>query len=180
VTPDRIHAIGLAGRLLTYPAAGYADDLRAFRAVCADLSLDEASRLDALVKAAEESTVEGLQEMFTQTFDLTPSCALEVGWHLFGEDYQRGEFLARMRGALREHEIPEGSELPDHLASLLALVACSEPSTTDDLVRDALTPAVGKMLDGLEKVESIFSPLLRVVHQLLTVGPPASREVCRV
>jgi len=39
------------------------------------------------------------------TFDINPACALEVGWHLFGEDYMRGQFLVRMREELSKYEI---------------------------------------------------------------------------
>ena len=31
-----------------------------------------------------------IEETFTRTFDVNPACALEVGWHLFGEEYARG------------------------------------------------------------------------------------------
>ena len=63
-----------------------------------------------------------LEELYTRTFDINPVCSLEVGWHLFGEDYNRGAFLVRMRGLLREHGIEEGAELPDHLESVLRVL----------------------------------------------------------
>jgi len=176
----RAAAIGLASRLLTYPAPGYGSDLRAFRDACEALELAGASDLGPLVTLAEGSPVERLQELFTQTFDLTPSCALEVGWHLFGEDYARGEFLARARGLLRTHGIAEGHELPDHLASLLALLPNLDPDTASDLVREAVVPAIDKMVTGLDRLESPFSPLLRVLRRLLVADAPASPEVCHV
>ena len=48
---------------------------------------------------------------------------LEVGWHLFGEEYTRGLFLVRLRGEMRDRGIEESSELPDHVAHVLAVVA---------------------------------------------------------
>ncbi len=44
-----------------------------------------------------------VEEAFTRTFDVNPACALEVGWHLFGEEYTAAMFLVRMREELRKH-----------------------------------------------------------------------------
>ena len=44
-----------------------------------------------------------VEEAFTGTFDVNPACALEVGWHLFGEEYARGMFLVRMREEMRKY-----------------------------------------------------------------------------
>ncbi len=48
------------------------------------------------------------EELYTRTFDLNPVCALEIGWHLFGEDYERGAFLVRMRDQLRRARARRG------------------------------------------------------------------------
>ena len=78
-----------------------------------------------------------LEEAYTRTFDVNPACALEIGWHLFGEDYMRGQFLVRMRGELAKYGIPESSELPDHLTHVLAVIA----AMPDDEARDSRTRA---------------------------------------
>jgi nitrate reductase delta subunit len=120
---------------------------------------------------------EDLQELFTRTFDLNPVCALEVGWHLFGEEYERGAFLVRMRQALRAHGIAEGGELPDHLASMLLLVTKLDADDSDVLVANALVPAVVKMLEPLEKSESPFLPLVKAIRRMLAACAPAGAEV---
>ena len=122
-------------------------------------------------------TSNDLQELFTRTFDLNPVCALEVGWHLFGEEYERGAFLVRMRQALREHGIAEGGELPDHLASMLLLVTKLDADDSDVLVANALVPAVVKMLEPLEKSESPFLPLVKAIREVLAACAPAGAEV---
>ena len=42
-------------------------------------------------------SVEDLQELYTRTFDWNPDTSLEIGWHLYGENYERGEFLVEVR-----------------------------------------------------------------------------------
>lgn len=174
MTTERLTAIAAAGRVLQYPADGYAADLHSFADLCRKLDCASAP-LDAFVDRAGQTTVGSLQELFTQSFDLTPECALEVGWHLFGEDYERGAFLVRMRDQLRAHAIEEGVELPDHLASLLALVAAA-PSETRALVDDALLPATGRMAAGLEKSASPFHPIMEALRGLLAAEAASAGE----
>lgn len=176
---DRLNAIAAAGRALQYPAAGYAENLQQLAALCATLECPQALALQELADRASSSTVESLQELFTQTFDLTPACALEVGWHLYGDEYERGAFMVRMREQLRHHQIEEGTELPDHLASLLELVA-RVPDETGALIDDALVPAIGKMLAGLEKNASPFHSIMAALGGLLAAEAAAARESAHV
>jgi len=166
-----------ASRLVTYPETNYLADLDALVAEAAGRDLEAARELAAFATRMNGLPVDELQELFTRTFDLNPVCALEVGWHLFGEEYERGAFLVRMRQALREHDVPEGCELPDHLASLLRLLPRLDPDEADLLVVHALTPAVDKMLGPLEQGESPFLPLMKAIRRLLAARVAAGPEV---
>jgi nitrate reductase molybdenum cofactor assembly chaperone len=64
-----------------------------------------------------------VQEAYTQTFDLNPTCSLDVGYYLFGEDYQRGVFMAHLRESQEAVGMEAGPELPDHLPVLLRWLA---------------------------------------------------------
>ena len=109
-----------------------------------------------------------LQELFTRTFDLNPVCTLEIGWHLFGEDYQRGEFLVKMRGRLRERAIEESTELPDHLTHALRLLDLMEAEEAAEFVEELLLPALGKMHHGWKDNHNAFWPLLEATFTLLS------------
>jgi nitrate reductase delta subunit len=89
------------------------------------------------------------QELYVQTFEFNPACTLEIGWHLFGENYERGEFLVRMREQLRRHRIAESTELPDHLTLLLPLVARMSHDEATQLVGEFILPAVAKILSAI-------------------------------
>ena len=90
-----------------------------------------------------------MQELYVQTFEFNPACTLEIGWHLFGENYERGEFLVRMREQLRRHGIAESSELPDHLCHILPLLDRLDPEEAADLVGQFVLPALAKIKDAL-------------------------------
>ena len=62
------------------------------------------------------------EELYIKTFDLNKAGTLDLGWHLFGEDYNRGLFLVKLRQHLRFLEIPETSELPDHVSQVMRIL----------------------------------------------------------
>ena len=118
------------------------------------------------------SEVTELEELFTRTFDMNPLTCLEVGWHLYGEDYKRGEFLVKMRQALAQYHLPESEELPDHMSHCLQLLARMEPEEAPVLAEGYLLPALKKILTGL-KPENPFRGLLEGLESLFVdlIGP---------
>ncbi|HYM12925.1 MAG TPA: molecular chaperone TorD family protein [Bryobacterales bacterium] len=156
----------LAG-LLVYPENGYAVRVAACRASLADAAPPAAAALDELALWAQAHTTEQAQEQFVQTFDLNPVCSLEVGWQLFGENYDRGDFLVRMRGRLREHGIRESAELPDHLSHVLPLLGRLEPAAAAEFWSASVRPALQKMLDSLQGGANPLAGALRAVFLAL-------------
>lgn len=90
------------------------------------------------------------QELYVQTFEFDPACTLEIGWHLFGENYERGEFLVRVRSELRRYDIPESTELPDHLTHLLPLLERMERLEAARFVGQFLLPALTKIASAVK------------------------------
>jgi len=91
-----------------------------------------------------------IEEAFTSTFDVNPACALEVGWHLFGEEYSRGLFMVRMREEMRKHGIEEGGELPDHITHVLSIIGAMPDDEATKFVTACVLPAVKKMLAAFD------------------------------
>jgi len=165
------------GRLVTYPRESYLEDV--------DATGEDLGRLDSELRAAFVpfgDAMRGLstdqqQELYTRTFDLNPMCTLDLGWHLFGEQYERGAFMVRMRQALDRHCIVENGELPDHLSHLLQLAACLDPDAARALLDDALRPGLDKMLASLESADTPFKALLVTVRSVLLAHAAAAEEV---
>ena len=162
----------LFAALLEYPGPDYrerighaAEGLRTV-APCAAASLEEFARCTAGL------SVETLQELYTQTFDLNPSCALEVGWHLFGESYERGEFLVKMRQQMRRFALTESVELPDHLSHALAVLGRMSAEEADEFASACLFPALDKMRGALEGKNNPFEHVLETTAKLLESRHP--------
>jgi nitrate reductase assembly molybdenum cofactor insertion protein NarJ len=110
------------------------------------------------------------QELYVQTFEFNPACTLEIGWHLFGENYERGEFLVRMREQLRRYGVAETSELPDHLTHLLVLIERMEHDEAAELAGQFLLPALAKIQDGLK--DNAYGSLIAAIQAKLEADYP--------
>jgi nitrate reductase assembly molybdenum cofactor insertion protein NarJ len=108
-----------------------------------------------------------VEEAFTRVFDVDPACALEIGWHLFGEEYARGTLLVRMREELRRYGIAESSELTDHITHVLAVVAAMPAAEAERFVGACVGPAVEKMRLALAGKETPYGHVINCLSAYL-------------
>jgi len=161
------HLLHLFARLLRYPRGQHR---AAAGRLAARLSryLPEASRaLEAWLPFAREAPLAEQEEAFTRAFELTPLCALEIGWHLFGEEYARGMLLVRLRRELARHGIDESGELPDHLALVLRLLARMELPAASAFASACVLPALARMEVLLRQSQDPHAGLLTALRLLL-------------
>lgn len=155
--------------VLTYPGPDYRAALEALReqlpAECLVYAAPCVAAIGALSPTAQ-------QELFTQTFDLNPLCSLELGWHLFGENYERGLLLVRLRRELRAATIPEYGELPDHLTYALRLLPRMEHDQAEDLVAAIILPALVRMIQALRGKNNPYEQLLQSLAVLFRLDFP--------
>jgi len=134
-----------------YPEEGFGEAAVAIQAVVDAAAPEAAKVLRPWTEWVRDSALEEVQELYIRAFDMNPSGCPEIGWHLFGENYERGELLVEMRSLLRELEIPETMELPDHLCHVLPVLARDRAGDAEPLARRLLAPALQKMLEGHTK-----------------------------
>lgn len=145
-SPAVLHALA---DLFAYPdEAGAARARAALKVLSADGPALRAE-VEPLARALHAEPEVALEEAYARTFDWNPTGSLDLGWHLFGERYERGAFLAELRGRLRSAGVEEGEELPDHLPTCLRLVARLGREAAP-LAREALVPALSRLRLGLK------------------------------
>lgn len=139
---------------------------------------DQPVGLDEFVAGIRALSLADLQELYTRTFDLNPVCALEVGYHLFGENYKRGEFLANLRETEGSFELGQENQLPDYLPVLLRLLTkLQDKELRRSLIGECLIPAIDKMLRPLRESDNPYRFLLAGVRATLqTEVPEVSAE----
>ena len=170
---DNRRLLNLFSQLLSYPQEGYLGLVEACRPLVAEVDVESADHLGCFGEQLSGQNTDELQELFVRTFDLNPICALEVGWQLFGDNYDRGDFLVRMQDELRRCGVERSTELPDHLCHMLLLLGRMEPDRAHELATTAVLPAVNKMLAGLEGKSIPHEHVLRAATRVLEACYPA-------
>jgi nitrate reductase delta subunit len=164
---DRYHTLRALAGLLGYPGETYLQSAEMLYVLLGDALPEAAQSMAAFGAYAEPLDSRELEENYARTFDINPACALEVGWHLFGEEYARGMLMVRLRGELRECGIEESSELPDHITHVLALLAAMPHEEARRLAQSCVQPAVDKMHAALVKNDSPYQHVLRCLALVL-------------
>ncbi|MBI4537885.1 MAG: molecular chaperone TorD family protein [Gemmatimonadetes bacterium] len=133
-------------RILEYPGPQVAATARECARLLADESTEAAALLEPFAAYAEAAPLPSLEEAYTSAFELSPAYCAYVGYHLFGESYKRSLFLVGLRELYRSRGLPEGKELPDHLAVILRFLATGDTGTDgEELIREAVLPVLDVM-----------------------------------
>ncbi|MEI6223587.1 MAG: nitrate reductase molybdenum cofactor assembly chaperone [Deltaproteobacteria bacterium] len=153
--------------LLSYPATDPVPAARRCRTLVGDG--DSARHLDRFVTRAEAALPHEMEEVYSATFDLEPTCAPYVGHHLCGEGPKRGVFMAKLADVYRQDGFEGGTirgELPDHVAVVLRyLAAVQSGSSRQALLRDALVPALDKMLEAPLGQDNVYRSVLAALRE---------------
>lgn len=154
--------------VLEYPTENWRDRLDDFSKQSRLTGRSDSVYFADFYRMADETPILELQEFYTRTFDLSPVCALEIGYHLFGEDYKRGAFLARLRETENPYELCQENQLPDYLPVVLRLLARME----DEELRAEMTgfcvlPALNKMGEQLEKKKNWYGNAINFAEETL-------------
>lgn len=154
--------------LLDYPVA----DWQSRCDECKELLTAEresfVSQFSLFASETQRLSLSELQELYTRTFDLSPVCALDIGYHLFGENYKRGVFLANLRETEAPFDLGQEHQLPDYLPVLLRLLAkLDEEDLRSALIVDCMIPALEKMLKTLSEGENPYRHLIAAVNTKL-------------
>lgn len=162
--------------LLAYPDESFPTRVAEARSVLAVHAPAAAAALEPLAGRAAEGDASSWEELYTRTFDWSPERALELGWHLYGEQYDRGAFLVRMRAHLRAAGVEEGAELPDHLGTVLRLLPRLPDADAQRLAAEAVVPALAKVQAGFGDEPNPYRDVLRAVAALVPPAPAVTPE----
>jgi len=127
-----------------------------------------AGSLRSLAVYLENDGTREAEERYTALFDVNPVCTLHVGYHVFGDTYPRGEFLAGLCAELRKADVSTRGDLPDYLPTLLRLLErIEDPEDRAHLRRLALLPAVLRMGGMLAESSDPWSGIVRALPEVL-------------
>jgi nitrate reductase delta subunit len=162
--------------LLRYPADGGRERIRRRLDELSAAAPDLQGDLQTMSEYAESRCESELEEVFTKTFDSNAERALELGWHLHGENYARGAFMVRMRALLREHGVEERGELPDHVSHVLPVLARAPEDLAAALARGVVSPALDKIAEGFADEANPYYGVITSLRKYLASGYGAEGE----
>lgn len=144
---ERALLLSLLAELLDYPTERLAEQARR----CEELILEVAPAAAGLVRAlrafAETTSLGEQEEVYTGFFDLNPVCYPYLGYHLFGESYQRSAFLLALREQYRAYGFEyRGAELADRLSVALRFLTVADDDACREFVSEGILPALRRML----------------------------------
>lgn len=153
--------------------SGYpGNDLLTAVADCAEglerLNSAAAAPMASFAVALQGRSAAEMEELYTSTFDLQPSCHPYVGYQIFGEGQQRTLFLVHLQQLYRQHDYSACSELPDHLTTILDFIgSLSDQDCAQELIRDGLLPALEKISAELDATDNPYLPLMEAIQHFL-------------
>jgi nitrate reductase delta subunit len=175
MSDPKIVAYNLLAKALTYPDAAYLGTLEQCREALQDLCPESAAHVAAFAERVAGTSLAELEELYIRTFDLNPLGALDLGWQLFGEEYNRGLFLVKLRTLMHQFHLADTAELPDHITHVLAILARMDDEAAVDFATACVIPAMRKVLDGVPK-DNPYRGLVEAAMQLLETRYGAALE----
>lgn len=133
--------------LLEYPVA---PALQKAEEALSRIAPEIAATVRKFIGFSASRSIQRIQELYTVTFDMQPVCYPYIGYHLYGESYKRGAFMAQLNETYRAVNFSAGLELPDHLPAILRFLGQSEENRSGEfgraLIGSGVIPALEKML----------------------------------
>lgn len=157
----------LIGELFTYPKCTLTDVIGHFKWIC-EYYQGTRAYIDAFKRHLSSLPVKSQKEYYIKTFDVQALCYLDIGYVLFGEDYQRGEFLVFLKNEYRKTHLDWGTELPDHLTNVLFLMYISKDDEfKKEFAYCLLIPAIREMIRNFHSDNNVYKGLLEMLLIIL-------------
>lgn len=154
------------GQLLDYPDEQLSVHARECQQLLAGHLPNAEAEMETFLEFVESESLGRMEELYTATFDVTPTCYIFAGYILLGESFKRGEFLVRLGEKYRQHDFSPGDELADHVAVIFRFLATLDESEMlrAELIRDCLLPVMRKMIAGFKKDAERINPYRYVLQ----------------
>jgi nitrate reductase delta subunit len=162
---------GLFAKMLDYPDAGSRNTARECVRHLQKSHAGIAKEVQTFSDFVIDQSMESLEELYTQTFDLTPTTSLYFGYHLFGETPKRSEFLVQLTEAYKANSFSHGIELADHLGVMLRFLSVANDAEFGlPLIEECILPTLVKTEKELEKTKNpyclVISPLQKFLREI--------------
>jgi len=158
--------------VLLYPESDHETKVQFCIDQLTDEHADERKLVREYLSLVNPLSLSEMEELYIKTFDLSKTGTLDLGWHLFGEDYNRGLFLVKLRQYLKLLEIPETNELPDHVSQVLRVLGRMSRDEANQFAYACVIPALETVGEGIQEEnphDRIIQGLIQLLRSLVDV-----------
>jgi len=154
--------------IMMYPKSDHEQKVQ----VCIDQFDDPTADVSEMVRdyllRIQPLSLSEMEELYIKTFDLNKTGTLDLGWHLFGEDYNRGLFLVKVRQYMQMLKIPETTELPDHVSQVLRVLGRMSSDEANQFAHACVIPSL-KTIGEWTTEQNPYDQLVQGLILLLTI-----------
>jgi len=140
--------LGLFAHILEYPETDIVEQVRECEALVSASDAEAGAHLRQFLGVVEQTSNGELQEIYTAVFDLDADCHPYLGYQLFGEGYERSQFLLELKDLYRAGGFQANTvELPDRLSEVLRFLSVgSDAEANRELLAEGLIPSLDKLV----------------------------------
>ncbi len=137
-------------KLFDYPKDNYNDVVAEAIASLSNAYPEAKKELETFSELLPKQIFE-IQELYSKSFEVQAVTSLDVGYVLYGDDYQRGVVLVKLNEEHAKLHNDCGRELGDFLPNLLRLLPKLEDNEVKtEMVTMLMAPAVEKMINEFQ------------------------------
>ncbi len=134
-------------------------------------------RLHHLVRYLLDTPLLKLQEAYSETFDLNPDRCLNLTYHRYGDNKERGAALARFAEAYEKAGFERTTrELPDYLPMVLEFFSLCDLGDLDWIRTDYARP-VAELARRLKENDNPYSCVFENLAEIFESVKPGKRKI---
>lgn len=158
----------LFARALDYPSPSLVESAADCAQRLAGSFPSIAEPMQSFVTFAASQTPEALEELYSQTFDMTPATTFYFGYQLFGDNPKRSAFMVTLEEAYQADGFSSGRELADHLGVLLRFLGIARDADfVTPLLQECILPTLEKMEAILKKDKNAYGLVISALKAFL-------------
>jgi nitrate reductase delta subunit len=160
--------LSLLAEVLEYPGDELTASCRSLIGELGEGRGEAKQAIEEFLASIEPLSTSRLQEIYAGTFDVNPACCLYAAYHLHGDSYKRGAFMAGLNREYRERGFEPGNDLPDHLPVMFRFLSqLEDPELASGLLVHAILPALAHIVRAFEVTDNVYAKLLQTVLHAL-------------
>jgi len=160
--------LSLLAEVLEYPGDELTASCRSLIGELGEGRGEAQQAIEEFLASIESLSTSRLQEVYAGTFDVNPACCLYAAYHLHGDSYKRGAFMAGLNREYRERGFEPGNDLPDHLPVMFRFLSqLDDPELASGLLVHAILPALAHIVRAFEVTDNVYAKLAQAVLHAL-------------